>query len=193
MRSTPRAGTTTTPAAMPTRPAQARRQARRNRRHGRDRRSGGAASRPVCQATLRVPAHAVVGGHARQHAHRSRLGEDPATRLAGGAQTQLPQLVTVCRGGLRRTGSGVRLLDRTGPQHDRPDRHQPEVPPPWGSRRSCGPGGRGLPDHGAAAAARSRAGRRPRHSRDAEAVLPLPVQTTVFERRRTCRRSTCPT
>ena len=33
--------------------------------------------------------------------------------LAGGTQAQLPQLVTVCRGGLRRAGSGVRLLDRT--------------------------------------------------------------------------------
>ena len=138
--------------------------------------------RPGCQAALCVPAHPVLGGHARQHANRPGLGDGPAARVAGGAQAQLPQLVTVRRGGLRRTGSGVRLLDRIGPQHGRPDCRQPRSRLA-GDRADHGdPGGRGLQDHGAAAEPHGRPGRRTRHRRGTEAVLPLHVQAAVFER-----------
>ena len=93
------------------RPGQAGGQARRARRHRCDRDSVGTAPRPRCQAALRIPANAVVGGRAHQHSHRSGLGRLAAARLAGGAQAQLPQLVAVRRRGVRRAGPGVRLLD----------------------------------------------------------------------------------
>ena len=62
------------------RPAQAGGQARRARRHRRDRRSAGAAPRPRCPAAVRLPANAVVGGHARQRADGSGSGRPRCSR-----------------------------------------------------------------------------------------------------------------
>ena len=86
--------------------AQAGRQARRARRHRRDGRAAGAAPGPRRQASLRLSAHAVVGRHARQRADRSGVGGVAAAGLAGGAQAQLPSLVTVRGCGLRRRRPG---------------------------------------------------------------------------------------
>ncbi len=83
--------------------AQAGRQARCARRHRRHGRAAGSASRPRCQAPLRVSAHAVVGRRARQRADRPEVGGVAAAGLAGGAQAQLPPLVTVRGCGLRRS------------------------------------------------------------------------------------------
>ena len=64
-------------------------------------------------------AHAVVGRRAEQHPDRSRVGEVAAARLAEGAATQLPFL-DVRRDGAGSAGPGLRLLDRTRPQHRGP-------------------------------------------------------------------------
>ena len=77
------------------------RQARRARRHRRDRRAAGSAPGPGCQAPLRLSAHAVIGRRARQRADRPAMGGVAAARLAGGAQAQLPPLVTVRGCGVR--------------------------------------------------------------------------------------------
>ena len=49
------------------------------------------------QASVRLSANPVVGGHARQRADGSAVGGFIAAWLAGGAQAQLPPLVTVRR------------------------------------------------------------------------------------------------
>ena len=95
-------------------------------------------------------------------------------------QRNFHSLVTVRRRGVRRAGSGLRLLDRTGPQHDRADRGD------GGSRLADhradhgDPGRRGLQGHGAAAAPRRGHRRRPADGRGAEAVLPVHVQAAVL-------------
>ena len=94
------------------RAAQAGRQARRARRNGRNRRAAGSASRSRRSASVRLSANSVVGGHARQRADGSAVGSFTAAWLAGGAQAQLPPLVTVRRrSDLRCSGPGLRLLD----------------------------------------------------------------------------------
>ena len=138
MRSTPRAGTTTTPAATPTAastssPTSAWRSSARARR-----RPGGPVPRPRRQATLRVPAHTFVRRRARQHADRSRVGEDAEAGLAEGAQANFHLArSSAC---VRRTGPGLRLLDRAQPQHDRADRGQRRARPRCRSSSSwsCG-------------------------------------------------------
>ena len=62
------------------RPRQAGGQARRARRHRRDRHSVGSAPGPRCQAPLRVPADAVVGGRAHQHARPIPTGPRRCSR-----------------------------------------------------------------------------------------------------------------
>ena len=95
--STRHGGTTTTPAATRTGAAQAGGQACRARRNRRNWRAAGSASRSRRSAPVRLSANPVVGGHARQRADGSAVGGFIAAWLAGGAQAQLPPLVTVRR------------------------------------------------------------------------------------------------
>ena len=91
-RSTPAAGTTTTPAATPSGGLdRLRRQARRHHRHRRDGGAVRAAPRRGGEAAVRVPAHAVVDRRARQPADRPRVGREPRARLAAAADGELQQ------------------------------------------------------------------------------------------------------
>ena len=118
-------------------PAQAARQAGRTGRNRCDGRAAGSAPRPRCPAPLRLSAHALVGGRARQRADGPAVGGVVAARLAGGAQAQLPPLVAVRRRcGFRRDGPGLRLLDGNRPQPDRPGRRQLAIRHRWASSRS---------------------------------------------------------
>ena len=66
--------------------------ARQERGHHRDRgdrHSVRVASRPAREAALRLSAHALLGGRARQQADRSGMGEDALARMAGLSEPQL--------------------------------------------------------------------------------------------------------
>ena len=92
------------------RPERARGQEGRRRRHRRHRHPGHPAPRPRRRAAVRLPAHAVVGGRARQPPHRPGAGPPRSTGLAAGADGQLP----VRRHRRRRRG---------GPRRRRLDQH----------------------------------------------------------------------
>ena len=110
-RSTPAAGTTTTPAATPTGTSTGLRgQAGRHHRHRRDRGAVRPAPRRGGRAPLRVPAHAVVDRRARQPPDRSRVGREPRAGLAEAADGQLQQ-------------PRLRRLRGRGPRQRRLDRH----------------------------------------------------------------------
>ncbi len=96
---------------------QARRQARRRYRHRRDRRAMRAAPGQVREASVRVPAHAVVDRRSRQPADRPGVGEDVAAGLAEASHGKFQ------RAGLRPARGrrpGQRRMDRHHPQSRRP-------------------------------------------------------------------------
>ena len=100
------------------RTGQAGRQAGRARRHRCDRRPDRAAPRPRRQAPLRVPAHAVIGGRARQRADRPAVGRSRCSRAGRRSASATSTAWSPFEGmALGRAGSGLRLLDRTGSQH----------------------------------------------------------------------------
>ena len=176
------------------RTAQARRQARRARRHRRHRRPAGSAPGPRCQAALRVPAHAVLGGRARQTRRPTRSGRSrcsragrrsaSATSTAGHRSTvwssAQPDLVCDFWTELGRNMT-ARIARQRGPGIA-------------GRRADHGdPGRRRLQGHGAAAAPRREPRRRPADRRGAQAVLPVHVQAAVHAATSTYRPSTGPT
>ena len=180
-RSTPAAGTTRTPAAIPTanldRPA---RQARRHHRHRRDRRAVRAAPRRGGRASLRLPAHAVVDRRARQPPHRSGVGEEPRSRA--GTSTAWTTSTSSSRAASRtRTWSAT-----AGPTSSASCSS-------WCSRTRTAPvsrdgivqdaGARRLPEDGADPRPRrlDRAGRGDR--RGAQALLPAVLQAPLLPRR----------
>ena len=151
-------------------------QGRRPHRHRGQRHPVRAAAGRVGEAPLRVPAHAVGHRRAGQPAHRSRLRRRARAGLAAGPDGQLPG-------------------DHAGPaRRGRPGRRRVDAPL---RRRPAPAAGRGhdhgrvpaqrrgarLPDHGGAPAPGRRAGGRPGHGRDPQAVLPLPLQAALLPRR----------
>ena len=96
---------------------QAGRQARRHHRHRRHRGAVRAAPRPRVRLAVRVPAHAVVGGRARQRADRSRVVRDH--RDAGMAAALARELHRQPGGRHGDGGSGAGRLDRPVASHPR--------------------------------------------------------------------------
>ena len=182
--STPRAGTTTTPAETPAAACdKLARQARRARRHRRDRGPAGSAPGPGCQASLRVPAHAVVGRRARQRAHRPEW----ATSLQPGWQEERKRNFHDGRRSRVWSSTSRTWSATSGPSSGR--NMTARIAASRGSRIAGhradhgDAGGRRLQDHGAAASPRRRHRRGSRDRRGAQAVLPIPVQAALLERR----------
>ncbi len=159
------------------------RQTRRGRGHRGDRRADRAVPGPVCQAPLRLSAHAVVGRRAQQHADRSRMGEIAEAGLAEGtaAQLSLPgpskewrwaSPIYVCDFWTELgRNTAARVLALQDPASMTPEqfmdiREEEDYKVMERLRRR-------VEEHR----------RRPRDRRGAQALLPVPVQAAVHQRR----------
>ena len=116
------------------------------------------------QASVRLPAHALVGRRARQSSDRPRMGQDADARLAEAPDGKFQHP------GLRRPsgrGPRQRRLDRHHPQSRRPARRGTRLPPTYRRRRACAHGRNGglqkdEPDPRARGCRSSRTSARPR-------------------------------
>ena len=190
-RSTPAAGTTATPAAtIPANLDRPRRQARRHHRHRRHRHPVHPAPRRMGEASLRLPAHAVLGRRPQQRRDRSGLGRLARARLAAAADGQLQHPRQ-----RRRPGRGPRpgRLDRHLPQ---PHGHRGQGglaearPPAHRGRARRADGARRLPEDEPGPRPGGRDRRRTGDGRGAEALVPPVLQAARASTTSTCRPST---